>query len=348
MISILRYTLVKDDFMERINELKTISNSLLILTFFAITYALQAAQSIILPFCIAGFCYILLNYLSYVIHEKFRIPKLVAVIGLILLFTGVLVLSVFMIASSISSFSESAIVYKNRLLEFVKITTEMLAKYDIVIDRSKIREVIMNIKFVDMFSGLTGSITRFSSASFLVFLMTLFLFMGKDETQDDNKSKMLLDIEKSISNYLLVKFMTSGATAILVGALLAIYKVDLALTFSILVFLLNFIPSVGSIIASIIPVPVLLLQFGFGVEFVVIMIVSLFIQFLVGNIIEPKIMGDNMGLHSVVVLLFLLFWGFVWGIPGMFLAVPITSILKLILMRFERTQFLASLMEGKI
>lgn len=137
-------------------------------------------------------------------------------------------------------------------------------------------------------------------------------------------------------------------TGILVGILFLIFGVDLTFMFVVLTILLNFIPSIGSVIATLLPLPVIMLQFGFTAPFYVILIGSGFIQFTIGNVVEPKFMGDSMDLHPVVVLMFLIFWGLVWGIPGMFLAVPITAVLKIVLSRIETTRPFAELLGGRL
>jgi len=109
-----------------------------------------------------------------------------------------------------------------------------------------------------------------------------------------------------------------------------------------------FIPTIGSIVATVIPAPVVLLQFGFGWQLWIILAVSMAIQFTIGNVVEPKLLGERMDLHPITVLLFLMFWGLVWGLPGMFLAVPITAVLKIILSRIDTTEPLAELMAGRI
>jgi AI-2 transport protein TqsA len=124
--------------------------------------------------------------------------------------------------------------------------------------------------------------------------------------------------------------------------------VELAVMFAMLTFLLNFIPSIGSIVAVIIPLPVILLQYGFGWQFWFVLAFAGMVQFVIGNVLEPKMMGESLGLHPVTVLLFLMFWGLVWGIPGMFLAVPITAILKIVLCRIPTTVPVANLLAGKL
>jgi len=118
--------------------------------------------------------------------------------------------------------------------------------------------------------------------------------------------------------------------------------------FAVITFFLNFIPNIGSLIAILLPAPVAILQFGLGFKFAMLMIILGGIQFAIGNVLDPKLMGENLGLHPVVVLLALLFWGFIWGVPGMFLSVPMTAIIKLILSRYPATKPVAGWLEGNI
>lgn len=161
-------------------------------------------------------------------------------------------------------------------------------------------------------------------------------------------SKLMDDIQSRVAIYLSVKFLTSVVTGLLVGIVLSVMGVDLALMFAILTVLLNFIPSIGSIIATLLPIPVLLLQFGFGWEFYVVLGITGAIQFTIGNIIEPKFIGESLDLHPVTVLMSLMFWGLVWGIPGMFLSLPITATLKIVLAEIDSTKTFSELLAGRV
>jgi len=174
----------------------------------------------------------------------------------------------------------------------------------------------------------------------------LFLIAG--EPQQRIKNKLYNAIQVKISQYVATKTMSSLATGLLVGIVLKAFNVELAFMFAVLTVLLNFIPSLGSIVATLIPLPVLLLQFGFTGPLFVVLGLSSLIQFSVGNIIEPKIMGESMDLHPVAVLVFLIFWGLVWGVAGMFLAVPITAVLKIALSRIKTTAPIAELLAGRL
>ena len=116
---------------------------------------------------------------------------------------------------------------------------------------------------------------------------------------------------------------------------LAIEKCCSFKTFGILAFLLNFIPSIGSIIATLLPIPIAAAQFQSPWPIVYVVAVPGIIQNVIGNIIDPKIMGDELNLHPITVLLALSFWGLLWGITGMFLATPITAVLRIVLMQFK-------------
>jgi AI-2 transport protein TqsA len=116
----------------------------------------------------------------------------------------------------------------------------------------------------------------------------------------------------------------------------------------VLTVLFNFIPTLGSILVTVLPVPVILLQFGFGWQLWVIFAASVLIQVTIGSLLEPKLLGERMDLHPITVLLFLMFWGLVWGLPGMFMAVPITAVIRIVLSRIDATKVLAELMAGRL
>ena len=128
--------------------------------------------------------------------------------------------------------------------------------------------------------------------------------MGKKE--DERKVFFDNEVQTKILRYLYTKFFTSLATAILVGVVLFSFQVQLALMFAVLTFFLNFIPNIGSIIAVILPLPVVLLQYGAGWTLFLIIALTGVIQFIIGSIIDPKIMGQNLGLHPAIILLSLL------------------------------------------
>jgi 4-hydroxybenzoate polyprenyltransferase len=122
-----------------------------------------------------------------------------------------------------------------------------------------------------------------------------------------------------------------------------------ALVFGLFTFLLNFIPSVGSIVATLLPLPVVLMSPAIsGTTAVLAIVVPGVIQFGIGSVLEPKLMGSSLDLHPVVILVALIFWGMLWGIPGMFLATPITAVARILLEKIEMTRPVGELLAGRI
>lgn len=154
------------------------------------------------------------------------------------------------------------------------------------------------------------------------------------------------DITQQIQRYIATKFLISLVTGIIVGIILWIFNIDFTIVWAVMAFFLNFIPNIGSIIAIILPTVMTLIQYeSIGYTFLVGGIITI-IQNIIGNILEPKIMGDKLGLNPLVILVSLLVWGYIWGIAGMFLAVPITAVIKIIIANSKsyNLQFLKDLM----
>lgn len=143
--------------------------------------------------------------------------------------------------------------------------------------------------------------------------------------------KAIKDITEQVQRYVITKLLISLSLGVIVGFILWLFKIEFFIIWAFLAVLLNFIPNVGSVIAVILPALMALVQyesFGYALLLAAVIIV---VQNIIGNIIEPKIFGNRLGLNPLVILLSLLIWGYIWGIVGMFLAVPLTAIGKIIM-----------------
>jgi AI-2 transport protein TqsA len=143
--------------------------------------------------------------------------------------------------------------------------------------------------------------------------------------------KTFKDITEQVQRYIVTKFLISLSVGLLVGIILWLFKIEFFIIWAAFAILLNFIPNVGSVFAVIMPSMMALVQyesFGYAAIVAAVIIVT---QNIIGNIIEPKIFGDRLGLNPLVILLSLLLWGYIWGIVGMFLAVPLTAIAKIVM-----------------
>lgn len=196
-----------------------------------------------------------------------------------------------------------------------------------------------------IFSSATGFFSEF----FLVLLFLMFILPSFDLMKDRIESKLNKDekkkfrksitqIEKSIRTYLSVKTLISAATALISGIIMYLFHVDFLISFTIMIFILNFIPSIGSFIAVLIIMFSFFILNGFTGNFIGLGILLTLVQIIFGSILEPKIAGRELELSPAIILLSLFFWGYIWGISGMFLAVPLTSIIKIILQNIEGTK----------
>ncbi len=203
--------------------------------------------------------------------------------------------------------------------------------------------------------SIASGLGQFTATSLLVLLAFIFLLLeehtlpGKLEEAFPGRVRARVRARRfmrSVYRYLVIKSLTSIATGVLVGAGLAVMGVDFALLWGILAGLLNFIPTIGSIIAAVPAILVSLL--GQGVtEALIVLVLFVVVNVGIGSLLEPRYMGRSLGLSPLVVLISLLVWGWVFGPVGMLLAVPLTMIAKLALESAPQTRWAAVMISDK-
>lgn len=194
--------------------------------------------------------------------------------------------------------------------------------------------------------------------NFFLIMIFLMFIVGADNRLVERLKKVLspkeqkrtvntiLNIQTQIQRYLLTKTLISLATAIVGMLLMFLFGVDFVLVCGIILFVLNFIPNIGSIIASAIPIIICFLQSGLDLRTIFFGLLITATQILFGNILEPKIQGERLNLSPIMVLVSLIFWGWVWGIMGMILAVPITSALNIIMIQIDEKNVVSAVISG--
>jgi len=192
-----------------------------------------------------------------------------------------------------------------------------------------------------------GAVFNLLSNVFLVLIIVVFLLAGRNPYAV--RAGVYADMDSQIRRYIAIKIAVSALTGVLVWAILGILKLPLAPIFGVLAFVLNFIPSIGSVISTLLPIPVAVARFQ-DAPLTIILVIALpgAIQMAIGNVLEPKLMGGELNLHPVTVLLALSFWGLLWGIPGMFLAAPLTAIIRIILVQFDTLKPIGNLLAGEL
>jgi predicted PurR-regulated permease PerM len=170
----------------------------------------------------------------------------------------------------------------------------------------------------------------------------LFPDSGRQKEVQD----VLLDIRDRTQKYISVKTSLSLLTAVVSYVVLAIVGVDLAIFWAFLIFFLAYIPTIGSLLGVVFPALLAIIQFGSLGPFLVVAVGLGAAQFLIGNVLEPRMMGKSLNLSSLVVIISLAVWGSIWGVTGMFLCVPITVILMIVLAEFRQTRPIAILLSA--
>jgi len=155
---------------------------------------------------------------------------------------------------------------------------------------------------------------------------------------------ILKRVDRDIQTYFGVKTVVSLVTALLSYGLMRFINLDFAAFWALLVFILNFIPTIGSIVATVLPGLLALVQYVEWTPVIVLVVGITIIQQVLGNFIEPNLMGMTLNLSPLVVVMALILWGLIWGIVGMFLCVPITVIIVIILANFPSTTWVAVLL----
>jgi AI-2 transport protein TqsA len=198
------------------------------------------------------------------------------------------------------------------------------------------------------FWNITGTVADVVKQSGVVLIFLFFLLLSSVK-RDQPIGGAWGEVESQIRAYLFTMTALSAACGIAVWLVLAMFGVQAAVLFGLLTFLLNFIPNIGSAIATVLPLPFIWMSPTLGTPGMILAsVIPAVIQFVIGNFLQPNLMGNSMKLHPVVILMALIFWGMIWGIVGMFLAVPITSIIRIACDRHELTKPVADLMAGNL
>ena len=281
--------------------------------------------------------------------EKRKVPQALAIvivfIGIVAVFFGFGEL----IGSSLSSFSEDAPKYEQNINEMGKSVLQFFKEKGVKISTDEMPNMFDPSKILGITAGLLGQLGGFMGNALTIFFLALFLlteldsisFKTKAIAKSTNVSLSYLNtIGKSIRHYLSIKTVTSLLTGTCIWICLAIIGVDYAIIWALIAFLLNYIPNIGSIIAAVPAVLFSLIQLGFGG---VLWTTGVFVtvNIVIGNVIEPKMMGKGMGLSTFIVFVALIFWGFVLGTVGMFLSVPLTMAIKIMLEQNPKTKWIA-------
>ncbi len=343
----------------RDNDLSRIKMFLGFIVFVILILILKELRTIFVPLFMALLLYFLFNgvvkRLTYLKVPKFLILSfLLLFIFIVFYFSGVLIFG------GVTSFIDKFPAYST------KITSMLTSLWDqLKIPVADVNHYIERFDWGQPISALTtllsktfGSFAVFLGNLVLVIIFLMFMLAGRTslmlrvkkafkESQADRLIFIVNSIENHVQHYLVIKIFVSLLTAIIGGMIIFAGGIDFVVFSAVLIFVLNFIPNIGSIIATVFPVLIGLINYGLSIRVLLVGAGLILTQMIIGNVVEPKITGKNLNLSPIVILISLVLWGWLWGITGMIMAVPLTSAMKIIFEHIEILKPIASLISAE-
>ena len=323
----------------RLNFLSRIA--IIIIGLILITFFLKQTNSIsstIFTGMILGLVFVPINRYFF---EKLHIPLALSVLFTMILFLVISFLFIILLYTALSSVSEYFDFYRNRITIIIDSILFNVSNANINLDfLDELQDSIFTFLRNTVFSLSTRAI-NIGKDYLLITIALMFTIIEfswiKEKTNlifsNDKKEKILDDFfeetSRSISKFMLLKTLISLCTGSIIYFSFVMIGVNFPLLWAFLTFLLNFIPSVGSLIISVISILFSILQFyPSWTEVILITVIILLTQSIIGNIIDPSITGDSLNLSALVILIGLVYWGYVWGILGMLLSVPLLVLIR--------------------
>lgn len=328
----------------------------------AIVYILHVSQSYLIPLVLAFLIWDIIRGLRDFFTRSQFIKKHAPIWLLNTLSFGLifLVLSAFsnLLATGIAQFSNEFPTYQDNIK---KIDEFVFEKYNYNL-LEQLEKYFGTFDFTQLIQPIFNGLSVVLADGFMITLYCIFLLLEesifrrkfrslfKDKNRYHKVNQVIYEIDKLFSEYLSLKTIVSLLTGFLSYFVLWILDVHAPLLWAALIFLLNYIPSVGSLIATAFPTIVAMLQTGDIMSGVWVLVFVGIIQIIVGNFIEPRIMGNSLNISPFVVIVTLVLWGAIWGIIGTLLSVPITVMLILIMAQFDGTKGIAIMLSesGKV
>jgi len=315
---------------------------------------LKAAQSLIIPFLLALFLAIICTpAVSWL--AKRRVPVGLAVILIVIILLGAFSGFGAIVGGSVNEFTAFAAQNQARFDGIVETASAWFEARDIDPASLDLLNMLQPGKLINLLGGVLKNLAAVLSNFFLIMLTMIFMLfeaasfpvkvraaVGKGRFDIENMRHAVVQVQR----YLGLKTATSLTTGLLVGFWTAILGLDFAVVWGLLAFLLNYIPSIGSIVAAIPAVLLALIQGGLGYALLVA-VGYVVVNVGIGNFVEPWLMGRTLGLSTLVVFLSLVFWGWMWGGVGMLLSVPLTMIIKILFENTDDLQWISVMLDNR-
>ena len=337
-------------------EMKTPSFAIATFAVVLVLYLLIVGEALLLPLVIAIALWYLINTLAATFAKiqigEFTFPSIVC--RLASMFTFVLLIwgLINFLGGRADDVMQVIPIYQENLTQrFQDLPLVVVSAFQ---DQSITDWIDLPAYATSVASSFAGILA--SGGLIMIYVLFLFLEQGNFDHKiaalfsssgsEQDVRKIIGRVRNDIQKYISIKMFTSSTTGLLSYIFLRIVDVDFAGVWGLLIFLLNFIPTVGSIIATIFPAMIALAQSDGYTLFILVLAGIGVLQICIGNILEPRLMGNSFNLSPIVILLNLGLWQYIWGVPGMFLCVPFLIILTIILSHFPRTRPIAIILSS--
>ena len=336
-------------------ENKATTIMLTIVAVVAAVAALKIARAIIIPLVISIFLSLALMPLLKWLQAR-KIPLAVSsVLSLVVVIAGVALL-LLTLTASLASLQGKLPAYSHKATAIAGDILARLGDMGVKLDASSIISQISPSAVTKYVGKGMLSVVTIVSNLMMIFFITLFILMESKRFSEKSLKawgsasripESFGAVGDQMQRYLMWKTVISLATGLCVWVFLSIVGLDFALLWGLLAFMLNFIPSIGSIIATVPPILIALVQFDNPLGYAVgVLLGLLVIQGVIGNVIDPRVLGRELNISPLVVFLSMVFWGWIWGVTGMLLSVPMMVVVKVIIMHNPRLRPIGIMLEG--
>ncbi len=319
--------------------------------FVVVVAGVMAAKSLLIPFLLAIFLAIICSPPLFWLR-KYHVPTAISILLLVIIVLVAQIGITTLIGSSLAEFTTALPQYQSKLKILLGQLIVWLEGFGIDITDDVLMEQFDPGKLMGIVGNMLNNLLAMLKNTFMILLAFIFILLeaagiptkfkaivgGSQESMD-----RLSEIIQGVNRYLALKTITSLVTGVLAGISLQVIGVDYVIMWAVLTFFLNFVPTVGSIIAAVPPVLLALVQLGVGPA-LACAVIYLAINVIIGNFLEPRIMGSGVGLSAMVIFISMAFWGWVLGPVGMLLSVPLTMTLKIAMATNEKTRPIALLL----
>ena len=321
-----------------------------------VVYVLHIGASVLIPLFLATFLAYLTEPLYVLLNDRFRLYRWLTIVIILIVLVGIFVGLNNILIANIKQFIVSSDVYVQGLTAQIQGLIGYARENNINIG---LEQILGQVDLKETVQFSVNLVLKLASSTLFILLFVVFILAERDvfghKIEELSRrvgmrsgiKSIIRNINRQVEHYIVWKTIISLSTGLASLIVFLISGIDAPFLWAFLIFIFNYIPTIGSIIASIFPITMILVQTGSPGSAFLMLLAMLVIQVTHGNIVEPRLMGNKLNLSPLVVLLSLLFWNQIWGVAGMFLAIPIMATLNIIMANIPGVSHISLLISNR-